>query len=330
MLWKNSNRSPTDRIESVAISSHQALSLRRAGQLPSINIASAQSIGLITSLVVGSHKDITVVPQTLASTLSRTIAKSINTVSAQQIVLPTFRPSQLTTLVGWWDASDSTTLTDAGSGHCSQWNDKSSNANHVTQATDAQRPVITASGINGLTTLTFTAASTQFFEKLTLTGMPNLTTGISCGVMMKSLSANNHALWDISATTLTNSTAFLSQLANTIQLRSQNANASSKAFTDTTSAHIFSGSISTALRDVYVDGVQGTPNSTSQSSLASTNLRIGCLFQNTEPMSGQIAEVVLFSGASSTERQKVEGYLAWKWGTVSSLSGGHPYKLVPP
>lgn len=33
---------------------------------------------------------------------------------------------------------------------------------------------------------------------------------------------------------------------------------------------------------------------------------------------------------TTTERNKVEGYLAWKWGGVSNLPGSHPYKSVAP
>ena len=30
-----------------------------------------------------------------------------------------------------------------------------------------------------------------------------------------------------------------------------------------------------------------------------------------------------------TDRQKVEGYLAWKWGLQASLDASHPYKDAP-
>ena len=33
---------------------------------------------------------------------------------------------------------------------------------------------------------------------------------------------------------------------------------------------------------------------------------------------------------SNTERQKIEGYLAHKWGLVGSLSGSHAYRFAPP
>jgi hypothetical protein len=60
---------------------------------------------------------------------------------------------------GWWDASDTATITDAGSGAVSQWNDKSSNGRHLSQATGADRPTTGASSVNGLNVITFASPS---------------------------------------------------------------------------------------------------------------------------------------------------------------------------
>jgi hypothetical protein len=46
---------------------------------------------------------------------------------------------------------------------------------------------------------------------------------------------------------------------------------------------------------------------------------------------GDIAEVVVYNAAlSDTDRQTVEGYLAWRWGLQGSLPAGHPYKNCAP
>jgi hypothetical protein len=38
-------------------------------------------------------------------------------------------------------------------------------------------------------------------------------------------------------------------------------------------------------------------------------------------------EIIFYNSVlNTTQRQQVEGYLAWKWGLVSSLPNGHPYK----
>lgn len=44
-----------------------------------------------------------------------------------------------------------------------------------------------------------------------------------------------------------------------------------------------------------------------------------------------ISEVLVYNGTITLQnRQKVEGYLAWKWGLQNNLATGHPYKLNAP
>jgi hypothetical protein len=47
--------------------------------------------------------------------------------------------------------------------------------------------------------------------------------------------------------------------------------------------------------------------------------------------SGEIAEIVVLPEAASVApRQRIEGYLAWKWGLEANLPSGHPYELAAP
>jgi len=46
---------------------------------------------------------------------------------------------------------------------------------------------------------------------------------------------------------------------------------------------------------------------------------------------GTVHEIMIYNVAiSDTQRQIIEGWLAWKWGTQSSLIGGHPYASASP
>ena len=40
--------------------------------------------------------------------------------------------------------------------------------------------------------------------------------------------------------------------------------------------------------------------------------------------------IITPSQLSTVDRQRVQGYLAWKWGLVSNLPAGHPYKTAAP
>jgi hypothetical protein len=49
------------------------------------------------------------------------------------------------------------------------------------------------------------------------------------------------------------------------------------------------------------------------------------------PIYGDLAEVLIASDGTDTgTRQKLEGYLAHKWGLAGSLPAGHPYKSKAP
>ena len=58
---------------------------------------------------------------------------------------------------------------------------------------------------------------------------------------------------------------------------------------------------------------------------------IGDRNDNITGFEGHMYEVIIFNTAITTaERQSLEGYLAWKWGLVSKLPVGHPYKAFSP
>ena len=71
----------------------------------------------------------------------------------------------------------------------------------------------------------------------------------------------------------------------------------------------------------------GTP-STSNAPFA---LQVGAMGNNIVPLTGYIAELVICNAKlSDADREKVEGYLAHKWGLEGNLPSGHPYKTSPP
>jgi len=62
--------------------------------------------------------------------------------------------------------------------------------------------------------------------------------------------------------------------------------------------------------------------STSQS--GSTRVSLSSSFGN-RYFVGNIQEVIIFSSLTTSQRQQIEGYLAWKWGLQGSLSSSQPY-----
>lgn len=80
-----------------------------------------------------------------------------------------FYPTHLTSLRMWFDASDAATITES-SGSVSQWDDKSGNEYHVTQATSANQPITGTRTINGINALDFNGST----HVLRRTGTPDM------------------------------------------------------------------------------------------------------------------------------------------------------------
>lgn len=72
-------------------------------------------------------------------------------------------PKTVAGLVAWFDASDTSSITNAA-GAVSQWNDKSGNNNHLTQATGAAQPATGVDTVNGLNVVTFDQAAPDYMD----------------------------------------------------------------------------------------------------------------------------------------------------------------------
>lgn len=87
---------------------------------------------------------------------------------------------------------------------------------------------------------------------------------------------------------------------------------------------------------VYVNGTNTAMSSTFQSagnSEAVSGMYLSlCQYHEGEAgFTGDTAEAIVIRGALNTsDRQKLEGYLAWQWALASSLPSDHPYKSAAP
>ena len=84
-----------------------------------------------------------------------------------------------------------------------------------------------------------------------------------------------------------------------------------------------------ALNVIYLNGTQTGSN------VAATGNMVGITLGNRYALNGQytgaLCEVLFYKGVlSTTDRQTLEGYLAWKWGLQANLPAGHPYKSAAP
>lgn len=239
-------------------------------------------------------------------------------------------PAEIATAL-WLDAADASTITLNGS-TVSQWRDKSGNARHVDQATAVKQPTYTLAAQNGLNVLSFDGANRSLFASSSVINIPQ---PFSRFFAAQFLVKNNQSIL-LDSDTANTQCVFYNGEAGTNWVV---ANGIAPAFTSYTYGtrdflnhqhfHIINGV------DSYwgIDGssptgpVNGGPG-------GQAGIRIGNIRTEFAPnyaFNGRVFEIVLASGIiSTTDRQRLEGYLAWKWGTVASLPSNHPFKNQPP
>jgi hypothetical protein len=265
-------------------------------------------------------------------------------------------PTQLTSEL-WYDASDAATITLNGS-NVSQWNDKSGNNRNATQGTASLQPLFVSNASNGLPAL-----QTDGGDILVVGNKVNLFRNIgdaTIAIMVK-YTAGSYTANAISAFVSTGTSGTTTRFGLTgspggfinnlgfLGRRNDTDNpaatlASSTLRTASVSIQIGNAIYSSALANHFTNGNQDLTNATfltagltsNTDPLSASVFGINFLTSGNPPLnplpSGcQLFEVLMFNSTlSTTDRQKLEGYLAWKWGTVASLPAGHPYKNSPP
>ena len=83
--------------------------------------------------------------------------------------------------------------------------------------------------------------------------------------------------------------------------------------------------------NVYIDGIKRGADSTYTSKLgASQQFRVLTNRGGTISPEGAFGEIVVYENQTSDIREKLEGYLAHKYGITANLDVSHPYKSSPP
>ena len=209
----------------------------------------------------------------------------------------------------WLDASDETTITKDSDGLVSQWNDKSGNGHHATQSTPANQPTFDTDQINGGTSDWLNLPSDIYAGKtegtLIIVGEQK---GTHAGWGSYGISSDNH-------TTHSNLHFYESFLATA---RPHIGIASESLMNKQV---IYSTINDGSTLKVRLDGEDISHNSVAGITFDDTPTYYE-LFKNYANYT--LYEVIFLEDDSSI--QKVEGYLAHKWGLEGSLPADHPYK----
>ena len=225
----------------------------------------------------------------------------------------TWLPTNLgASLVLWMDAADAATITHS-SGVVSQWNDKSGNARHLAQSDNALRPTYTANILNGKGGIDFYLNKGLFSTTTPVVGYvativkAQNTTWNGYHVMLESRTNATRigGLWTNGGNT------FWSDVYPSLAWEDGTSKATNAAFSTINSPHII---------EYTPYAGRGNPMS---------GLTVGNYDAQASGGSGIQYEIIALSAAPSVaDREKIEGYLAEKWGLKANLPSGHTYKVV--
>ena len=251
-------------------------------------------------------------------------------------------PSLISTAL-WLDAADSTTVFSdagttqaiAGTSTVQQWNDKSGNGQHVSQATAGNRPAYAANAINTKAVVRLSNSSNTPLRKSShsLPSGANPWTYLFVG---KGRTANTEIFgWGANPEAGKRAGIYFNSLA----LSLENSGSASTGSNFPTDAAVAAGSFTGGTISNYRQWVNGSSDALTVSggdttmAIAATELTIGAIptVAGNYCPSMDLGEIIVVAGAPSTDiRQRIEGYLAHKWGLTANLPSDHPYKINAP
>lgn len=234
-----------------------------------------------------------------------------------RVIVPAMVPYQVPDLALWLDAMDDSTITLSGNS-VTRWADKSGLRN---DASGGVAPTRSSNGVvfDGTTTFlgtpyTADPSAETIFAVATWTG----STDGSYAILGTDTTAGRSFLVDQSggSASIRWDNWGLGGYARTSGITSNVSVLTTGLFTGTRVQTSVNGGTLSATADVSFSGV------------GRTNIGAGV---SSAYFNGTIHEVLVYSNVLQTfERQRVEGYLAWKWGLRLNLPAGHPMREFKP
>jgi FtsP/CotA-like multicopper oxidase with cupredoxin domain len=239
-------------------------------------------------------------------------------------------------LQAWYDASAAANLTQS-SGKVSAWTDLSGNGNTLAQSTASLQPAYTATGINGLGSLTFSGGpyllssnakfSSDLFNESTVFVVSNQSNSSQSSSIAWSGPYLSDPRWNLR----------LSE-AGVSNFDFNNKSAGRLSVSDVPNGPAIWTAAGSESKDAQYLRKDGNTLSSSTGPGATVSgsypLAVGATVNGGSAgyqYTGQIGEMLVYNRLLSlTETQSVEGYLACKWGLQNRLPANHPYRSSCP
>ena len=206
-----------------------------------------------------------------------------------------FDPLSISGLQFWIDSDDASTFTYSSGTEVSQWNDKSGNARHVSQANASLQPSRSTTR-NSLSTVAFVDANGDILSTASVT----ITQPMTIFGVIRYTNVNTGAHTIISGSGLS--------IYTNLDLWKMYGGAEINAGSDDANWHYMTWVANGASSSIRKDGVTGVSGNAGTGGFASP-IDIGADWD------GDMAEMLIYNTAlGTTDRDAVESYLATKWG----------------
>jgi hypothetical protein len=236
-------------------------------------------------------------------------------------------------LANWYDSTDTTTITLSTANKVAVWRDKSYAGNDLSEADYADLPVYGTTNINGLSTIDFDEG-----------------VAINLDDEVVPLNGNFYIIYAGFNNTYTAPSTmfnFTGTGVSSLLIRQVGANLTQWLLKDA-AASVKQGTITEDVDNLRVSYTIDADEAVGMTVIANydvssedsgsftypplTKLTLGAQNGEFNGLNGQVGELVVVQAddISLTDKQKLEGYTAWKWGMVDELPGGHPYKSAAP
>lgn len=247
---------------------------------------------------------------------------------------PPWTPSNMSTQF-WYDAADASTLT-VSNGFLDAWADKSGNNLTLTVNTaNSSAPNVNNTSLNGLNVVEWLGVMFQQDIGTNSFAWDQASSLLFIAMVWQYNSFGNETQYFLYHTTGTTvAGARMSQRitsSNRFEILGGSGAGVNQTFASSIIPSLNTPTLSVCKLNAGSSAwhVNGTTSGTGNVGTNSLDrLRFGHNENFAFHLDGFIAEVVGFT--SGTERPKVEGYLAWKWGLQANLDAMHPYKNAAP
>lgn len=257
-----------------------------------------------------------------------------------------FSPSNVNDLFLWFDGADPTSYTvDPAYGNAiTTWRSKTTNGFSTIGETVTRSPFLSNAEFGVFPGLAFFVPN-AYSERTTMLSpdIPALTCNsgfIACTVVRQLDSGNVRGIWSTYSPDFPNGINLFWNTINQFEFYNNNAAVQVTPSTVTTNTLVTCAYETTEIGGALTFGMTFNGNDLITTTTASQPTVSGLVLGNFDPTylggfvypdNGYIAEhIVVQNDPSQATRQKIEGYLAWKYNIASELPPTHPYYTSPP